>query len=527
MAQLIYHQPILASSTPKILMSQTKIPHKVHHKKALLQLKNNPPRKPFAKKWSIYALDSSSSKPISNLKIEEFGLEAPDGKVKILKEALKQTRDLCWECLEIIDAAQRLGIDNHFKEEIETILKRQYDLINANHFDGDMDLHKAALLFRLLRQQGYLVSADMFKVFLNEKGKFKEKLKEDVNGVTSLYEASQLCIHGDDILDEAEIFSSHCLNVWAAQLENQSSASFVLNTLAHPHHRSVAQFMVPYYFGHTQWTNKWLNILQDVAKTDFVTTQRLHQNEIALFLKWWKETGLAKELNFARNQPIQRYLGSVLCLPDPCYSEQRVQLAKSMSFIYLIDDLFDVHGTLDELTLFTQAVNRWDLAAAESLPNCMQICFKYLLEVTNELSFEVYKKHGWNPIGSLRNAWIELCEAFLVEAEWLSCGQPPSAEEYLRNGIVSSGVNAILLHAFFLLGQQITNKTVELLDNDPDILLSSAMILRLWDDMGNAKIFSSYMTTNSDQHLHINPRLPKVPCIFSFLVLSFQNFVVK
>lgn len=205
--------------------------------------------------------------------------------MKIIKEALSQTRDLCWECLEIIDAAQRLCIDNQFQEEIEAVLKRQYEFINANHFDGDMDLHKAALLFRLLRQQGYLVSADVFKIFLNEKGKFKEELKEDVKGLTSLYEASQLCIHGDEIVEEAGNFSRHCLKAWAVQNDNQPSAIFVLNTLAHPHHRSVPQFMVPNYFGDKQWTNKWLNILQDVARTGFLKTQRLRQNEIALFLK--------------------------------------------------------------------------------------------------------------------------------------------------------------------------------------------------------------------------------------------------
>lgn len=84
--------------------------------------------------------------------------------------------------------------------------------------------------------------------------------------------------------------------------------------------------------------------------------------------------------------------------------------------------------------------------------------------------------------------WVKLCKAFLVEAEWLSSGHLPSAEKYLRNGIVTTGVNTILVHAFFLLGQQISNRTVEVLDDDSDIVLSSSMILRLWDDMGNAKV---------------------------------------
>lgn len=56
---------------------------------------------------------------------------------------------------------------------------------------------------------------------------------------------------------------------------------------------------------------------------------------------------------------------------------------------------------------------RWDLAAAERLPNCMQICFKYLFEVTNDLSFKIYKRHGWNPIGSLRKAvYFEFIDQF-------------------------------------------------------------------------------------------------------------------
>lgn len=76
------------------------------------------------------------------------------------------------------------------------------------------------------------------------------------------------------------------------------------------------------------------------------------------FGRWWKDTDLAKELNFARDQPIKWYVASLVCLTDSSYSEQRIQLAKSITFIYLIDDLFDVFGTLEELTLFTEAVCR-------------------------------------------------------------------------------------------------------------------------------------------------------------------------
>lgn len=119
---------------------------------------------------------------------------------------------------------------------------------------------------------------------MDKEGKFHEKLREDINGLTSLYEASQLCMHGDEILEEAENFSRHWLNARVAHVDHHV-ATFVHNTLAHPHHKSMAQFMVPNYFGDIQWGNKWINILQDAAKIEFYATQRLHQNEIAQFLK--------------------------------------------------------------------------------------------------------------------------------------------------------------------------------------------------------------------------------------------------
>lgn len=50
---------------------------------------------------------------------------------------------------------------------------------------------------------------------------------------------------------------------------------------------------------------------------------------------------------------------SMAVLTDPTLSEQRVELTKPISLVYIIDDIFDVYGTLDELTLFTEAINRY------------------------------------------------------------------------------------------------------------------------------------------------------------------------
>ena len=87
--------------------------------------------------------------------------------------------------------------------------------------------------------------------------------------------------------------------------------------------------------------------------------------------------------------------------------------------------------------------------------------------------------------------WATLFRAFLVEAQWFGSGKLPMAKEYLENGIISSGVHIVLVHIFFLLGHGLTNQNVELIDNNPDIISSTATILRLWDDLGSAKVTNS------------------------------------
>lgn len=74
--------------------------------------------------------------------------------------------------------------------------------------------------------------------------------------------------------------------------------------------------------------------------------------------RWWKDLGLSTELRFARDQPLKWYMWSMSCLTDPSLSEQRIELTKPVSMIYIIDDIFDVYGTLDELVCFTEVISR-------------------------------------------------------------------------------------------------------------------------------------------------------------------------
>ncbi|XP_042478532.1 (3S,6E)-nerolidol synthase 1-like [Macadamia integrifolia] len=386
------------------------------------------------------------------------------------------------ESMIMVDALQRLCIDYHFEEEIDTVLHKHYKVFNSS---VNANLHCNALHFRLLRQAGYYVPTDVFHKFTDKRGHFRGELSEDIRGLKSLYEASHLGMEGEDTLDEAKDFAHKHLNAKMRTLKPEMARA-VGETLEHSYHKNLARFKVRDYLS-SKCTPGWNSLIQELARMDFNIVQSLHQQELYQIFKWWTEMGLSKKLKFARDQPLKWYLWPMTVLSDPKHSEQRIHLTKTISLVYIIDDIFDVHGTLDELILFTEAVNKWEPGVIDGLPDYMKICFKALDNITNEISDKVLKEHGWNPVGTLQKAWATLCDAFLVEAKWFASRQVPKAKDYLRNGTISSGLPLLSVHAFFLLGQGLTKESVHRLEQTPALISRLATILRLWDDLGSAK----------------------------------------
>ncbi|XP_059660957.1 (3S,6E)-nerolidol synthase 1-like [Cornus florida] len=452
---------------------------------------------PTTQKWSISETLTLASKPSKqeNLKIEYANFTDElhmkhEQKLNEVRYAFSKVGEDELEDLVMIDAVQRLGIDYHFHKEIDAVLQRHYTKINSsNHteIDNYNHLYEVSLRFRLLRQQGYYVPADVFNIFKDKHGMFKEEMKQDIKGLMGLYEASQLRIEEDeDVLDEAANFTSQTLSTWVTNLDHHQGR-IIGRTLENPYHKSLARSMVKNFLKDFKGITGWENVLEELAEMDYKLVQSKHQKEIFQGSQFWENLGLAKELKFARDQPLKWHMWSMAILTDSSLSEERIELTKPISLIYIIDDIFDVHGTLEELTLFTEAVNRWEFAAVEHLPDYMKISFKALYDTTNEIGYKIYKKHGRNPTESLRKAWATLCNAFLVEAKWFACGHSPKAEDYLKNGIVSSGVHVALTHIFFLLGHGLTNESADLVNDIPELVSSVATILRLWDDLGSAK----------------------------------------
>ena len=75
---------------------------------------------------------------------------------------------------------------------------------------------------------------------------------------------------------------------------------------------------------------------------------------------WYKETGLPEKLGFVRYRLAECFLWAMGFIPEPHLGYSREIMSKVAVMITIIDDIYDVYGTLEELQLFTHTIERFD-----------------------------------------------------------------------------------------------------------------------------------------------------------------------
>ncbi|CAA0842646.1 S-(+)-linalool synthase- chloroplastic [Striga hermonthica] len=456
-------------------------------------------------------LSSQASRAIFE---DTFLLGMKNSRIEQVRSVLAKFEQNSLESLVLVDIIQRLGLDYLFEDEIGAILDMHNILATKSAFLKH-ELYQASLCFRLLRQQGYQVNADdFFGKFKDEEGGFcfGDGLNTDTKAALALHEASHVRVNGEEILHEAAKCSSQYLSLMLInniKSLDQDHAKTAKHSLLYPQHKTMTQFMSMDFLRSLKGQYGWESSLQELAELEYTSLESLHKDELVRAVKWWENLGLSSQLKSLRNEPIKWHLWSIVTLWDPKWSEQRILLTKPISLVFAVDDIFDLYGTLEELTLFTDAVNKWKICAAEKLPPYMKTCFMAIYDSTNEISRVVSQEHGWNPVEFLKKEWKNLFDAFLKEAEWFSSGKLPKSKEYLKNGVISSGVVMVLAHLFFLMGNRLTKETESLLnDQSQGITYSVATLLRLLDDLRTAQdeqqegYDGSYIECYMEEHGH-------------------------
>lgn len=101
----------------------------------------------------------------------------------------------------------------------------------------------------------------------------------------SLYEASQLRIHGEDILAEALDFTYTHLNSLTNDQLSPLLAAQISHSLKKPLYKGVPRLETWCYTSFYEQDPSHSNVLLDFAKLDFNLLQKLHQKELGSITK--------------------------------------------------------------------------------------------------------------------------------------------------------------------------------------------------------------------------------------------------
>ncbi|KAI3917257.1 hypothetical protein MKX01_000034 [Papaver californicum] len=394
--------------------------------------------------------------------------------------------------LKLIVTIQRLGLDYHFHDEIKSALDKIY--INGKNYhvsQNDLITVEALNIIRGYKNEGNVV--------------------KNFEGLLNLYEASFYAYQGEEILKEAQQFAGkHLKHYLKEKNDNNSSRSIVLDkevshSLELPLLWRVPRMEVRWYIDKYGMKQDMQPSLLEFAKLDFNIVQATHHEELKCASRWWRDLAFHESLGFARNRLVECFLWNI-----------GKHVTKICNLVSIIDDVYDVYGSLDELKLFTEAIQRWDIKTVENLPHYMKICFFALDNTVNEMGYEVLRNNDLDVMPYLKKSLAsmflqrisidvsalkrytthiydisvgDLCKSFLVEATWYYSGYIPTLEEYTNNAWISVAGPVVTIHAYCQLGdQEITKEALECINNNQsDLIRWSSMIFRLADDLATSK----------------------------------------
>ncbi|KAK1368317.1 (+)-delta-cadinene synthase [Heracleum sosnowskyi] len=405
---------------------------------------------------------------------------------KLKEEIKKMFVQAGEEPKQLINLKLRLGISYHFEAEIDqAMLQHMSDIYHEFCGSNDVDdLYDVALCFRLLRQAGHKVSSNVFRKYMDDNGKFIKCLLQDTRGLLSLYEATHFRVHEEEILEDALQFTVFHLENLKSQLSSPLAVE-ISHALKCPLRKNLNRLGVRQYIAAQERNESHNKDLLKFAKLDFNQLQKMYQQEIGQITRWWKDLNFVEKLPFARDRVVECYFWILGVYFEPQYCIARRFLTKVIVLASVVDDIYDLYGTFEELLLFTDAIERWDTNALDLLPDYMKVCYQALLNTYSEME-KVLEEEAGRPsyrVEEAKNSFTRLAKAYLHEAKWFKESYFPTTEEYMNLALLSSGYGMMATNSFVGMGDEATREAFQWVSNGPLIVRASSLIARLCDDM--------------------------------------------
>ncbi|KAI0495765.1 hypothetical protein KFK09_022068 [Dendrobium nobile] len=231
-------------------------------------------------------------------------------------------------------------------------------------------LRSTAICFRLLRRFGFQISEGIFDDFMDgDKKKFMSSVSDDDVGLLSLYNASDMAFHGEQKMDAARSFAMEHLMVEKKQLISSGGIERdVTHALDLPLHRRMPWMEARMYIDMYELEDGMSPALLQLAKIHFNEVQSIHQKELKQVGNWWTRLNMGKTISYSRDRLMECFFYVVGIVHDPKYGFCREKLTQIGMLIATIDDIYDIYGSLEELELFTQIIDRYQHGDGFSSP---------------------------------------------------------------------------------------------------------------------------------------------------------------
>ncbi|KAL8149840.1 hypothetical protein AgCh_006745 [Apium graveolens] len=146
--------------------------------------------------------------------------------------------------------------------------------------------------------------------------------------------------------------------------------------------------------------------------------------------------------------------------------------------------MYDVYGTVEELELFTEAIQRWDIGALDQLPEYMKCIYQVVLDFHTEVEEELMK--AGLPISRAqyaKDAMKKIVRSFIFEAKCVNKWIVPTMDEYMPYSLIATTVPILAVHFMVGMGDIVTRDALEWLSSFPILIRASSLYCRLTDDM--------------------------------------------
>ncbi|CAN0843691.1 Ent-kaur-16-ene synthase, chloroplastic [Linum grandiflorum] len=406
--------------------------------------------------------------------------------------------------LEMVDNLVNLGIHQYFTLDITFILDDIYKYWIQRDEDLFSDIGCLAKAFRLLRLNGYHVSSDVFEGLDRQEDYLKSVNTpyKSTETVLELYKASlNTILPSEPILDRIKNWTTRYLRQittsslhdsaedWKVIQEVEYALKYPYASLERIENRhsieiadvdnNNAQLLkTSYRCSNTEDHKEWV----EFAVEDYNRCQSVQRIELELLEQWVKDYRI-EELKFARQKVVYGFFAAAAILFLPEHADARSSWAKNTVLVTLVDDLFDVGGSEEELLNFIELVKAWD--GHKSVGFCseqVEIVFKAVYDTTNEYVAKASHVQGRCVKDHFMEMWLVLVDCMWAEYVRGRDKIVPTMEEYIATGYVSVALGPVILVPMYFLGCKLSEEAIKSKEYD-DLFMHVSVVARLLNDL--------------------------------------------